>query len=501
MARQPKGRPAITGPDKNGDYNCYMPTGEFYADGRPKRKRFHRKDKDAVKVAIDEWEELRRQGGGLVGPIETVAQWMAYYTEHVIRPDKAYATWRDVECLNRLYFTPIIGRWRLKGTRNRLEPEHLDALFNAMRAARDPQLSDLYVRRAFRVLSRALKIAMRRRKADRNVCDMIEPPKARKAKPRPLSQDNAVKVLAGALEDEDYLAARVPLGVIAGPRQGEVLGLRWPRVELDPPGDMEPFVWIAAKLERRTWEHGCKDPVECVRARKVCRTKPCPPRYEHGCPPDARAACKMYAHFCPQKRRIPGCATHKSRSRPDGFKQCPPPCRPKCTDHARLCGDRKGGGLVESATKSEASEAPMAIGGTVGELLRRHRERQQKWFSDRGEEWDPEGFVFIEENGKPIDPRKDWERWRALLERVGVPHHKLHSGRHTAGTMLRAIGADLRLIQEQLRQADTETAAGYVEVALQAQQDAVNKVAAALLDGELTALLVAQRDARRVALQ
>lgn len=489
--RQPKGRPAITGPDKHGEYHCWLPTGEFYGNGRPKRKHIHRDTAAKVQQAIEDWEALRRQGGGVAGPIETVAQWLAYYAEHVVRPNRAYGTWRDVESFTRLYFTPTIGQYRLTGARRRLEPEHVEQMLSAIPGG------DHYVRRAYRVLSRALTVAVRRGKADRNVCTMIDPPSARKARPKPLRQDHAGKVLAGALEDPAYLAARVTLGVIAGPRQGEVLGLRWPRVELDPPPGEVPHVWILRKLQRRTWEHGCGDPVACVkgRIRRPCRTKACPPRYEHGC---GGGCGRKPAHHCPARLRVAGCSTHTS-TRPGVVKACPPPCPARCAGHASTCPQRKGGGLVEDETKSAASDAPIAIGGAVAELLRRHRELQQAAYAAREAKWDPDGYVFVDDRGRPMDPRRDYELWKALLERVGVPHHKLHSGRHTAGTMLRAVGSDLRLIQDQLRHADLVTTGGYVSVALEAQQDAVDKVAAALLDGEVMALLAARRVAQKVA--
>lgn len=491
MVRQPKGRPSITGPDKHGEYHCWLPTGAFYPNGVPKRKHIHRKDKAEVAAAIKDWEELRRLGQGVAGPIETVAQWMAYYAEHVVRPNKAYKTWRDVESMNRLYFTPLIGSWRLTGTRRRLEPEHVEQMLAAIPGG------DHYVQRAYRLLSRALKVAVRRGKADRNVCTMIDAPTARKARPKPLRQDYAGRVLAGALEDPAYLAARVTLGVIAGPRQGEVLGLRWPRVELDPPPGEVPHVWILKKLQRRTWEHGCGDPVACVAGRRPrpCRSKACPPKFDHGC---GGMCGRRLGFHCPARARVAGCSTHRS-TRSGVVKACPPPCPARCGGHASTCPQRKGGGLVEDDTKSAASEAPIAVGGAVVELLRRHRELQQLAYAARGVPWDPDGFVFVDEQGRTMDPRRDYARWAALLERTGVPHHKLHSGRHTAGTMLRAVGSDLRLIQEQLRHADMVTTGGYVAVALEAQQEAVDKVAAALLDGEIMALLAARKVAPKVA--
>lgn len=477
MARQPKGRPAITGPDAHGKHHCYIPTGEFYANGQPRRKHIERGSAAEVLEAIEEYQTRRRQGHGVAGKIETVGQWMAYYAEHIVKPGREYATWRDVESINRLYITPHLGHWRLSGARRRLEPEHVEAMYAAMAGL---GRSDVYVRRAHRILSRAMRVAVRRGRADRNVCDLFDPPTARKRRPVPLPQQHAMAVLREALADP--LAARWVIGVIAGPRQGEVLALRWSRVDLDPPAGQVPHIMIVRKLQRRTWVHGCGDPVACVRnrERKPCRTKPCPPRYAHGCA--ERSACVTPAHHCPSRVRMPGCSTHHA-------KVCPPPCTRDCDRHASTCPARIGGGLVEGQTKSERGERPLSVGTIGAELLRRHRERQQR---QMGDAWSGEGYVFCHPDGSPFDPRHDYEAWVRLQQRAGVPHHKLHAARHTAGTFLKATGSDLEDIQEVLGHAQIETTRGYVEIALGAQRDAIDRVAAALIDGELATLLRAR---------
>lgn len=480
MARQPKGRPAITGPDANGNYHCWIPTGEYYPDGKPKRRHIKRKSMPAMADAIDEYERRKRTGHGVAVKVETLGQWMAHYAEHIVKPKREYATWRDVESINRLYITPHLGHWRLSGGRKRLEPEHVEAMYAAMG---ERGLSDVYVRRTHRILSRALRVAVRRGRADRNVCELFDPPTARKRKPAPLRMADAMAVVREALADP--LAARWVLGIIAGPRQGEVLALRWSRVELDPPAPEVPHVAILRKLQRRTWRHGCADPVQCVRKRerRPCRTKPCPPRYAHGC---AAGCGRKPAHHCPQRTRVPGCSTHRAAA-------CPPPCTRDCTRHASTCPDRIGGGLVEGQTKSERGERPLAIGTIGAELLRRHREAQQR---ERGAAWSSDGYVFARPDGRPFDPRADYEAWSRLLDRAGVPHAKLHAARHTAGTYLKATGSKLEDIQEVLGHAQLETTRGYVGVALDVQRDAIDRVAAALIDGELAGLI---EGARRVA--
>lgn len=46
--------------------------------------------------------------------------------------------------------------------------------------------------------------------------------------------------------------------------------------------------------------------------------------------------------------------------------------------------------------------------------------------------WEENDLVFAQENGRPIDPRDDWDDWKALLA-AGVRDARVHDGRHTAG--------------------------------------------------------------------
>lgn len=489
MARQPKGRPTIY-LGKDGLFHCYYPIG-VKSNGEPERKHIKRKSAAAVADAIDELEQRLKRGHGKLGKIETVADWLDHYLNVIVRNrvdsgERAESTYIDYETLCRNWIVPHLGHWRLSGSRRRLEPEHVEALYAAMNAAGK---AGSYIVRVHRVLSRALKLAYRRGRADRNVMELVDAPEYRAKKVKALSQADAQAVLTAALRDD--MAARWALGILAGPRQGEVLGLRWSRVELDPEPPDVPHIKPEVQLQRRSWRHGCADPVACVASltdaqgqpRRPCRVKPCPPKYEHGC---ERPCGRKLAHFCPQRQTVPGCSTHKA-------EHCPPLCPPDCAGHAKLCPQRVGGGLVEVRLKTEASEEPMALGKVVTELLRQHRENQIRQRAARSMDFDPEGFVFAQPNGKPIDPRRDYQAWCDLLARAKVKHYRLHAARHTTATFLRATGADLRMVQDVLRQADLTMAGRYVDVAMEARQEALDRVAAALMDGDLSKIMGAQR--------
>ncbi|MGQ0773920.1 MAG: tyrosine-type recombinase/integrase [Pseudonocardiales bacterium] len=49
---------------------------------------------------------------------------------------------------------------------------------------------------------------------------------------------------------------------------------------------------------------------------------------------------------------------------------------------------------------------------------------------------------------RPVDPRRDHDEWKQLLQDAGVRDSKLHHARHTAATMLLVLGVPTRAVME-----------------------------------------------------
>lgn len=487
MPRQPNRRPKIyKGAD--GLYHCYVTVG---TKPNGKLDRRHRQAETATEVArkVDELLDRTKRGGTVPRKVETVEQWLLHWVENIVQPTRAWGTYTAYRSLIVNHVNPQIGAWRLDGHQRRLEPEHLEALYEKLRktpivrgskgvAKGKKVMSGSTILKCHRMLRKAFKDAVRRGKASRNVADLIDSPTARGKRVAAHTLDEMQAIISAAIEDP--MAARWLLGMLLGPRQGETLGIRWSRVHLDPPGEQTPYVDLETQLQRRTWRHGCDDPAVCAADRH--RTKPCPPRWAHGCAsPDA---CKGRPHYCPRRRQIPGCSRH---TRP-----CPPLCPPGCAGHARHCPKRVDGGLVEVELKTEKSVRSLPLPPVVVELLRAHRERQQRQYEMLGVKWDGDGLVFTTEWGKPLDASRDHAAWEALLRRAGVADSRLHAARHSAGTMMVATGTDIRIVQELLGHTQITTTEIYVDVAADVKRQAVDRAVAAVMDGNLAALL--QRD-------
>lgn len=499
MSRQPNGRVTIS-QGYDGWYYAW-PTVGRRPNGDPKQKKIRRKDAALVKEALDQLAESMKVGSGIAAKIETYGQWLDHWLANEIRHGtrpRAYSTWRSYESMVRRWIKPALGGYRMRGTRTRLEPELVERLFASLPA----KMSQSYRRQLFVCINSSLKAAVRKGKADRNVCEMITPPETPRGNVDAMTLGEATAFVAAAVLDEE--GVRYLAGILLGPRQGEALGLRWPAVHLDPPAPDDPYLQVLKQVQRRTWEHGCGDPVACVRdytdkddqPRVLCRRKKCPPRYAHGC----SVPCgKKLTHFCPKRHIVKGaCSTHKTKD--GGPKKCPPLCPPKCTGHAMHCPDRTGGGLVETDPKAHRADEKVPIGGLLTELLRQERERQQKRYADFHMTWDPKGYVFQSpaELGKPRDPRRDYAGYQRIRAAAGLEPGRSHVSRHTAASMMTAVGTDIRVIQTVLGHAKITTTQLYTDVAMEIKREAVDKVAAALFDGDLAALLGSAAVARKV---
>jgi integrase len=121
------------------------------------------------------------------------------------------------------HLKPALGRTVLA----KLAPESIQRYMNQKRTE---GLSNRTVQYHHAVLRRALGLAERFGKVSRNVAKLVSPPKVERAEIRPLTPQQ-VHLLERAIVS-DRQAALYSLALRLGLRQGELLGLQWPDVDL-----------------------------------------------------------------------------------------------------------------------------------------------------------------------------------------------------------------------------------------------------------------------------
>jgi integrase len=443
--RQPNGRPKIyLGHD--GRYHAKITMG-IKEDGSLDRR--HRSGSSPSEVArkVDELEK-KRDAGHVPGKgrAPTVEQWMTTYLDTIAVRTLAPRTYDSYWSETRNWIVPGLGKHRL----DRLQPEHLDALYARMYAAGK---APSHVLKVHRILSRALTIAVRRGHVARNVATLVDAPSVPFVEIEPLNAEETRRTLTAAGELRN--AARWSIGLALGLRQGEALGLRWkyidwPLCEEHPDSQKCPplcehqslgTVRVWWQLQRTKWRHGCSDPVTC--GAKLHRRKPCPK----------------------------SCKRHK--------RACPTPCPVDCSKHASTCPKRQGGGLVFREPKGR-SKRVVPLPPELVPVLRAHRAAQLRDRFAVGDAWQDNDLVFCRPDGQPIDPRDDFDEWKALLAAADVRDTRLHDGRHTSATLLLEQGVDVRVVMEMLGHSDIRLTQRYTHVASPLAHEAAKLMGRAL---------------------
>ena len=411
-------------PNARGYYEAKVWMGTK-ANGKPDRRHIQLKTLAAVRKRVRELE--RNRDSGLVagpGKIPTVREMLDRHLDIVLpgrgRAPKTIDSYRSV-CRNHIY--PLWGGQKI----DRLLPEHIEDGIAEMTAA---GLAMSHVRKARAILSSAYEIQVKRGNVARNPCRQVVPPKLRKGGFAALSEAEARAVAAAAAEQPN--AARWMIGLACGLRQGEALGLQWRYVSFDP-----PRLDIRQQLQRLIWRHGCKDAHAC--ALPHCKVKTCPKK------------CRRHTRACPK------------------------PCPAGCTDHARLCPQRKDGGLVLRGIKEDGrKDVPLAA--ALVSVLKAHRDAQYFQRITADTEWEDNDLVFCQWNGKPVDPRQDWQEWTDTLKAAGLPHYRLHAMRHSTATILLDRGVALAVVQEILGHSDIRVTRGYTHVSSALHDDAARRM-------------------------
>ncbi|MDX3523082.1 tyrosine-type recombinase/integrase [Streptomyces scabiei] len=385
-------------------------------NGQPDRRHRRAKTEAEVKRKVRELEDLRDKGRApKAGRKPTVAQWMSTYLTDIASLKLKPRSLDDYWSKTRNDIVPGIGQHRL----DKLQPEHLERMYRKML---DEGHAESHVLKVHRILSRALKIAHRRRIIGENVATLVDPPTVDETEANPFTIEEAKAFLRAAVKRPTFM--RWVVGVGMGFRQGEALGFRWKYVDLD--NELFHPQW---QLQRLTWRHGCKDAHAC--GERLHRFAPCPPE----------------------------CVTHK-----DYKRGCPQPCPKNCTKHASTCPDRKDGGLVFTRPKTKKSRNSVPIPPPFIPYLIEHRAQQAEARAAAGDEWQDHGALFTRPDGRPIDPRDDWEEFKELLEEAAIDDRRQHDGsRHTAGTILNELGVDLPTIMEILRHSQIGQTHRYVK--------------------------------------
>lgn len=383
-------------------------------NGKPDRRHVQDKEESEVIAGVRALERERDSGAvRKAGDRWRVEQWLVHWFENISKPSVKYKAAAAYKTAVYHHLIPGLGgQWMEK-----VEPEHFERLYAGIIAKGRKPATAHQVHRTART---AWGEAHRRGIVKRNVVELAKAPRVEEEEIEPFELDEIRELLEACLTRRN--GVRFVVALALGTRQGESIGLKWARLDTKAKA-----LRIRKALQRQTWQHGCEDPHEC--GMKYHKTKPC------------KDTCKRHQR-----------------------KPCPPPCPPDCDSHARMCPQRHSGGLVEVDVKSKSGRRGIGLPNELFELLMAHKAVQDKEREHAGSEWHDGGWMFAQPNGKPIDPRADFEEWKTLLEETGIREARLHDARHTAATVLLLLGVPERAVMDVMGWSNTAMAKKYQHI-------------------------------------
>ncbi len=193
-------------------------------DGRPRRKRMYGKTRVDANRKLQQVLHEVRQGASVQTREQSLGQYLERWLEDGVKPTVRPKTYKSYESVCRINLIPLLGRHKLVT----LNAQHI-AAYMTDRLAAGLSIATVNYHRA--VLRAALNQAMRWDMVNRNVAELVQPRAGERFAGKPLTAEEAERLLAAARGDR--IEALYSVAVTLGLRQGEALGLRWSDVDLE----------------------------------------------------------------------------------------------------------------------------------------------------------------------------------------------------------------------------------------------------------------------------
>jgi integrase len=111
---------------------------------------------------------------------------------------------------------------------------------------------------------------------------------------------------------------------------------------------------------------------------------------------------------------------------------------------------RETSGIVVTDTKTAKSRRAINLPTPMVRMLKRHRARQAAERLALGDGWTDSGYIFTSSIGTPIDPRNLLREFKSICVNAGLGDWHLHELRHSAASLMLAMGVPLQVVSEVL---------------------------------------------------
>ncbi len=148
-------------------------------------------------------------------------------------------------------------------------------------------------------------------------------------------------------------------------------------------------------------------------------------------------------------------------------------------DSALLYSPKRG--IFESTTKT-GNRRTISIPATVCQLLKQYRSEYTRLKLANGDRWQNSGYVFVKDDGSPMNPDNITAWLSDFAKRHGLPHIHPHAFRHTMASVLISQNMDIVTVSKRLGHAKVSTTSDiYAHVLEEADKRAGDCLEAAFL--------------------
>jgi integrase len=150
----------------------------------------------------------------------------------------------------------------------------------------------------------------------------------------------------------------------------------------------------------------------------------------------------------------------------------------KCSLQVARSMDRVAGhGVVESEPKTAQGRRGIALPPFAVEALKQHHLHQLEARLKAGPRWNENDLVFCNVYGNFLHPFRLYTMFHKVLADAGLPHMHFHDLRHSAATILLAMGINIKVVQEILGHSQVSMTLGiYSHVLPGMQEEAMGRM-------------------------
>jgi integrase len=139
--------------------------------------------------------------------------------------------------------------------------------------------------------------------------------------------------------------------------------------------------------------------------------------------------------------------------------------------------DGTGYKYTEELPKTEAGKRAIPLPDIALEALKQHRARQAEQRLRAGPGWKNLNLVFCSGTGFYYSPSVHHKSFKAVLKAAGIPETlRFHDLRHSAATILLAMGVNMKLIQQRMGHSDIAITLGLYSHVTDSMQDQLVKM-------------------------